>query len=772
MTREIYDQSRIDNILKKTFNPQPLPAPTSNVFRLLPTGHDVDPVAIMGYRANHNYYPQYYYRRNTVDEKIKSFFINKEPVLLVTGNPLAGKSRAVLEILKEIVNWQILLITDLNNLSLPLILPSNINPAQTVVFFDDIDNNYIQHKDITNALLKLLLEQKIKILATCRTGPEYARLRVSLDRDMNLLFLDPNNMVEIQKIDIQQLKKAFDGSAVPKLDWNSFDGNIGSIFLDLQTMRSRFDKLKTSKNPEDLLAVTILLGLKCHYHQQNFEINKSTYFSSKIKEFCKRYQKIDNIFISIWLDAIEKINSTQTDLNFIVDNGDYINTEEVYLDNNKKVVWPALNTQSINSLINQLYPNDLDKKNAGFPYSVGYFTDQIINTTSFDDCKLFLQMALALGTLLDISTYNILMNKAPSYEETREILDKEMKAASVKPNIVTYDTLMKKAPSYEIARAILDKEMKTASVKPDEITYSTLMDKAPSYEIARAILDKEMKTASVKPDEITYSTLMDKAPSYEIARVILDKEMKAASVKPNVVTYSTLMDKAPSYEIARVILDKEMKAASVTPDVVTYNTLMDKAPSYEIARAILDKEMKAASVTPNIVTYNTLMDKASSYEIAHAILDKEMKAASVTPDIVTYDTLMDKAPSYEIAREILDKEMKAASVKPDEITYGTLMKKAPSYEIAREILDKEMKAASIKPDEITYGTLMKKAPSYEIAREILDKEMKAASVKPNEVIYSMLVDKAPSFNIALSVCHEILGEANGFSVLKPINKKG
>lgn len=175
-----------------------------------------------------------YYHKRPVDEIVKKKIEYNHNVLIV-GSPLSGKSRAV---------WQAL--TTLNkphDIIIPR--PVDIDPEdfhipfrftfwrKSILLLDDIDR-FAEKRGFMH-LLQEFLERNTIIVASCCSGPEYNKLRDKMKRELSSIFGDP---IEIPEIPREEATKVADqvGRELPI----SFDGNIGSIFLQLDTMKERF----------------------------------------------------------------------------------------------------------------------------------------------------------------------------------------------------------------------------------------------------------------------------------------------------------------------------------------------------------------------------------------------------------------------------------------------------------------------------------------------------------------------------------------------------
>ena len=269
------------------------------------------PTDVLDFRGQENYgFKKYYYERD-MDAEIAKRITQNEHTLII-GAPLAGKTRAVYQSLANLKQ------------SLDLIIPHNKDfdtehlriPYQKtfwrkpVLFLDDIDK--ITSKNGFDRLLQLFMNKSILIIATCRLGPEYDFLKTKLEREL-IIFKDP---IEIHKMDTDEGEKIARevGTGLSK----DFDGNIGSIFLPIESMRDRYKQC----DPDEKC---ILKAIKRLYYAGIYSDNIS-FNLEHIKILCKKegIEKKDYE----WHDILEKLDN----LDLIeVKNGD-IFAEETYIE--------------------------------------------------------------------------------------------------------------------------------------------------------------------------------------------------------------------------------------------------------------------------------------------------------------------------------------------------------------------------------------------------------------------------------------------------------
>jgi len=209
---------------------------------------------------------------------------------------------------------------------------------------------------------------------------------------------------------------------------------------------------------------------------------------------------------------------------------------------------------------------------------------------------------------LNFNAYNILINKAQTYQQGFDLFE-EMKKAGLTPNEISYDTLINKAQTYQQGFDLFE-EMKKAGLTPNEISYSTLINKAQTYQQGFDLFE-EMKKAGLTPNEISYDTLINKAQTYQQGFDLFE-EMKKAGLTPNEITYSILINKAETYQQGFDLFE-EMKTAGLTPNEISYNTLINKAQTYQQGFDLFE-EMKKAGLKPDFFTFNTLLRKATQHQ--------------------------------------------------------------------------------------------------------------------------------------------------------------
>jgi len=182
---------------------------------------------------DHGFHKFYHLRQQ--DRQIEQRLARGNHVLVI-GNPLAGKTRAIYQALissKKKYDVVIPKLLDVYN-PLDIHIPSQFTRwRKRVLVLDDIDK--FAAKQGFTSFLGEFIKKNVIILATCRMGTEYEMLCHSLERELEW-FGKPVEISKLSKEEKQQVEQQL-GKALPE----RFDGNIGSIFVDIKTMRDRFN---------------------------------------------------------------------------------------------------------------------------------------------------------------------------------------------------------------------------------------------------------------------------------------------------------------------------------------------------------------------------------------------------------------------------------------------------------------------------------------------------------------------------------------------------
>lgn len=340
----------------------------------------LNPISFMGLRGKH--YRKDFFFSHPIYDKIKKKLL-EDDLIFIVGNPLAGKTRIVYDTLSNLKAGYIVkpkLDKSIKEYRLP-------RRKDLIVFFDELDDYCRTNVEALNKVLFYLIKNRVKCVATCRTGPEFYQLRKALNAHT---FSELHSaQITIPRFDKNEKSvKSFliaNSSQIKNIE--SFDGNMGALLLPLEDMKNRFTSLVEQ---DKKISIAILKGLKLHYHLHNYESKKSLYDDSKILHFCEKHLQED-ITKHEWENAKGELTTDETTLNFL-DEKEFIIIEEAYLDFLKNdngdsidVVDATLDKYKIKRLFNDTYKDLIEKKTWGFPTNINDYNSAISKVETYEE---------------------------------------------------------------------------------------------------------------------------------------------------------------------------------------------------------------------------------------------------------------------------------------------------------------------------------------------------------------------------------------------------
>jgi tetratricopeptide (TPR) repeat protein len=232
------------------------------------------PDDVLGIRASENsgFVEKFYFERN-YDKNLYNL-INEGKNVLVTGEPLSGKSRLIYNTLKALGGFRVWIpdIVDFDN----SIFPYLKSKKKSIVLFDDMDK-YIGKQNIEGMISRLVSKGFI-ILATCKNGDELEILNNFLTEKSRDTFQE---RLEIKRMDDSELANVEKRAKSQKvsLKENQFNGTVGSLFYPLLIMKNRFDGYGTDRK-------CFLRAMKKLYMAGIYE-GKADYSIERAKRICE-----------------------------------------------------------------------------------------------------------------------------------------------------------------------------------------------------------------------------------------------------------------------------------------------------------------------------------------------------------------------------------------------------------------------------------------------------------------------------------------------------
>jgi len=247
-----------------------------------------------------------YYERREVDQKIiRALKVHHN--VLIKGPSLAGKSRAIFEALKHNKESFDILIPicreiELNSFTLPYRARFW---RKGLVILDDLQR--LVEQPGFERLLREIIVRRYVIVASTRTGKDFRLVESAFARQgLDLKSLFGECEIEIPSID-EGLARELAGRI--KKEWGkiSFNGTIGSVFMEIFEMKNRFSTASESEKSflrslKKLYDCGVYLGkgefpiswVRIIYNCDDYQLN-IILESLELKEFCKLVRNLIEI---------------------------------------------------------------------------------------------------------------------------------------------------------------------------------------------------------------------------------------------------------------------------------------------------------------------------------------------------------------------------------------------------------------------------------------------------------------------------------------------
>ncbi len=255
---------------------------------------------------------KYYFQRE--EDKLIQKKIEDNKNILIIGNPLAGKSRAIYHSLIALKKPYDVIVPKLVDINLEdFRIPFRFTFwRKRVIVFDDL-NKFADKQNFLHLFQEFIKINTI-IIASCQLGPEYEKLRVKMVKEL-LIF---DNTIKIPKISLNQGIEIDQQVEISMPE--RFDGNIGSLFINLDQMEDRYKRCSRIEKG-------IMRSIKRLYYGGIYR-EREIFSISKIKILCNIKEEIDKKNYE-WIELLKGLQTK----GFIVKNQkDDIWIEEVYID--------------------------------------------------------------------------------------------------------------------------------------------------------------------------------------------------------------------------------------------------------------------------------------------------------------------------------------------------------------------------------------------------------------------------------------------------------
>lgn len=215
-------------------------------------------------------FSKYYYQRQ--EDKLFQQRLNERKSTLIIGSPLSGKTRAVYQALTNSNKVYDVIIPRFADINLEsFLIPRHFRFWKPKLILIDDLHRFVEIKNFEH-LLNISLKNRMCIIATCRSGFEFKKVKNTLlDKNIHMEEIFGEMIIEFPSISKETGK---DIAIKAGIDWNdvNFNGTVGSIFMHLSEMEKRYDNCsETEKNI--LIAIKKLYVTGINNEKQFFLLN-------------------------------------------------------------------------------------------------------------------------------------------------------------------------------------------------------------------------------------------------------------------------------------------------------------------------------------------------------------------------------------------------------------------------------------------------------------------------------------------------------------------
>lgn len=638
--------------------------------------------------------------------------IRQRKSIVILGPPLRGKTRIMVESLRQLDDASVLIPYASDHLHEIIVPRLPIKPSKhLIVVLDDLQLFFSPGKDLSK-LLRMIEEKGWQIVATCRTEGEWKTVQRIWGVGWNIL--EPIILPEADS-EVAGRVAALNGVDVPK----HFDGrNIGTVFVNLDEMRLRYATIISNTQRLILIAIKKLLLAGIYNEQGQIPVDSVKVLMEMLPLHLTETE---------WLDATRGI----IDMGFCSGTEFLLEPESVYFD---LIVEPKLTTSEI--------VIDVVK---GFPHLAGKVENLIYSARSAESAIEVIRALHRAGVALTSYHFNVAMSKQDSYAAASRIKD-EMIVIGVMPNVITYGTLIRISENPEIGAA-LKMEMTKNGITPNSWVYNSLIHQCRRLEDGLALKD-EMIAQGLDPNNVTYNILINLCSNLESGLKIKD-EMVKRGVRLDHVTYGTLIKLSGDYTLGKA-LKAEMVRNGISPNAWVFNTLIKFCNDLE-AGCEVKKEMTAAGVPADAITYNSLIGLCKELRDGMKLM-REMIAEKINPDTYTCNRLIQLCGNLEDGLVIRDIFLRQG-LKFNSRIYNSLINLCRDLETGRGLKD-EMLSKGIAADPVTFNMLINLCIDYPSGSALKD-EMERLGIVPDIVTFGTLSKKVASENEAIAWITEL-----------------
>ncbi|VEP14023.1 hypothetical protein H1P_2320008 [Hyella patelloides LEGE 07179] len=711
---------------------------------------ELQPSDLLGLRAQerNGFRENIYLEREEVDLKIYNL-IKKRKNVIISGKPLAGKSRTILEQLKRNFSESTVYLAnkdiDINISKIESLINHNKDDESYFYIFNDIDN-FIEQKYFNNLIVKIIAQSENNIiLASCRTI--YVKsVFDSLGNELNALFAP----IKINSLD-EELRKKLDKLDVDR-DSLIKDDTIGSYFFPLSEMKSRYIDLEKNRenNKAERIQYEILRSYKCiEFWRRNNRGVKDIIIEYAQKRLLNHYPVKSNVSPYEWKQSIKVLAR----LGFIKHEGKKISIESAYVE---KIIANQESEEEFVFEIIGYYPTVENASKLIYRVSKKELSWQL-----YDHMR-------HIGIKPDHYTFNSLLTKTSDRDKILNLLC-DMRRAEVKPNEFTFNILIKQQNNFDDAWQTYQKMLKQ-KIEPSVITFNTLLSKTNNFDDAWQIYLKLLDT-DIEFSESTFYCLISKTSNFEQAIKIF-RSYCSSGFEPNIKFLESTLSKFHLSNENPVDFNKEVMYVheqilkfGLVHTTSTFRILLASMPDFESAWDIYQEAVNSKKIEKSSPTiFTQLIDKAETYDQANKPFSEMMRKVSnseiVGLTINPFNKLIEKAPDFTTAWSIFEYISKY-QLSYDSCTFSNLMLKTDDRK-ERDFILLEAKKRLQHIDDIKYtrnslyASIISKTKSFEESWIDFEKLL-GAGTKPNLVsLFYYLIRKTDNYKDSQKVYQKML----------------
>ncbi len=701
-------------------------------YTLIKTASSLIPYDILGQRANHHY-SRFYWKRKGIDNLLQLAIQQKQSVLL-SGAALAGKSRAVLEVLQKTMKVKVL-IPNIHKIKAQMPLPEQLGNYKLVVFIDHLQDYFRYHQsqqERINKMLHYYLQKGVTIIATSLDGLELQALQAMMEEKVWRQF----EQIHIPPIVHEEIFDHLSDSD-QRLDFDAFDGSVGSLLMGITNAAKNYIALP-NKAP---VAASIIYGaletFKSLYLTSNSYGYRPIFENNVAKEFCIRHMS-------------KKLGQKKWDdtLAFLANKG-YCEVKENQIIVEKAwllhAVAPHYEAHQIRQEVNRIYHNVSERKRNGFYNKSFDYLISLLKSKDFRDGEAVFESMQKAGVKPNTVICNELLQKAATFKEGKSILE-WMETKKVKRSIHTFNRLIPHANWFEQGWALYE-QMGKEKIKANLETFNHLLGITDNYPQAQQVFEA-LLAQKITANTTTINLLLAQSPDFATSNELLQL-MQEKGLRPNIESFNLLIQQAQNMEQSLSLLQL-IRDFELSPTTKTYQQLIPKTNHFAEAIQLLDN-IQTQDLDIDQPLLLLLVDKIQTTEEVNQFLNITQNAA-IALDASVYESLIQKTTKYETALELFE-AIEAAKVIPNTAIYNHLIQLAPSETTAQDYFQK-MQDQAIPANIDTYHLLISQAADYSSAHNRFE-ELQKAHFDPTGQTFELLLQKTTDYSTIIDLLQRL-----------------